>query len=70
MQIELWSLHQNTDLHLYRLTVDELARWDDRVKDNGGLLARVHHDVVAFAVDLKVKLKLTDQAFNALFLKN
>lgn len=40
-----------TDLHLYRLAVDELAGRDDVVEDDGALFARVHDDVVDLALD-------------------
>ena len=40
-----------THLHLDRLAVNELARADDVIKDDSGLLASIQDDVVAFPVD-------------------
>ena len=38
-------------LHLCRLAIDELARGDDTVKNDGALFARVHDDIVDLALD-------------------
>ena len=38
-------------LHLCRLAIDELARGDDIVKNDGALFARVHDDIVDLALD-------------------
>ena len=38
-------------LHLNWLTVDELTAGDDRLEDDSWLLAAVHDDVVALALE-------------------